>query len=129
MSSGPAEDPRLTRLAAICAALPEATREDSGRHAGFRVRRRTFAYFLDDHQGDGIVGLVCKAPWGEFDTLAASNPDRFYAPAYLAHRGWIGLRLDAGPIDWDEVEDLVTDSYLQVAPKKLAAQVQGGPRD
>ena len=32
------EPPRLRRLTAICLALPEATRELSGRHATFRVR-------------------------------------------------------------------------------------------
>ena len=31
---------RLERLSAICLALPEAKREDSGRHAAFRVRGR-----------------------------------------------------------------------------------------
>ena len=45
-------------------------------------------------------------------------------PAYLGPRGWIGLRLDVDPIDWDEVADLVTDSYLRVAPKRLGAQVK-----
>jgi hypothetical protein len=118
-----AEDPRLRRLAAICLALPEATREDSGRHATFRIRKRAFAYWLDDHHGDGIVGVVCKARWGETDALIAADPDRFYRPAYVGPRGWVGLRLDLGDIDWTEVTDLVTESYLSMAPKTLTAQV------
>jgi hypothetical protein len=118
-----AEDPRLRRLAAICLALPEATREDSGRHATFRIRKRAFAYWLDDHHGDGIVGVVCKARWGEADALIAADPDRFYRPAYVGPRGWVGLRLDLGDIDWIEVTDLVTESYLSMAPKTLTAQV------
>src|SRR5687767_9136659 len=116
-------DPRLDRLSEICLELPEATREDSGRHAGFRVRGRTFAYFLDDHHGDGIVGLVCKLPPGEQETLLEVDPDRFYKPSYLHHRGWIGLRLDRGAVDWDEVTGLAVDSYRLVAPKRLAALV------
>jgi predicted DNA-binding protein (MmcQ/YjbR family) len=118
------EDARLTRLSAICLALPEATRELTGKHATFRIRRKTFAYFLDDHHGDGIVGLTCRAPWGEPGALVAGDQERFYMPAYLGPRGWIGVRLDVGPIDWDEVSDLVTDSYLRVAPKRLGAQVK-----
>jgi hypothetical protein len=118
-----AEDPRLGRLAEICVALPEATRQDSGRHAAFRIRKRAFAYWLDDHHGDGIVGLVCKARWGEADALIATDPERFYKPAYVGPRGWVGLRLDRGDIDWTEVTDLVTESYLSMAPKTLAAQV------
>jgi predicted DNA-binding protein (MmcQ/YjbR family) len=116
-------DPR-ERTSEICLALPEAEREDSGRHSTFRVRRRTFAYYLDDHQGDGIVGVVFKAPAGMNEALAGGAPDRFYMPAYIAHQGWLGLRLDAGPVDWAEVEDLVAESYALVAPKRLARLIE-----
>jgi predicted DNA-binding protein (MmcQ/YjbR family) len=113
----------LERLSEICAELPEAERELSGRHAVFRVRGRTFAYYLDDHRGnEGIVGVVFKAPAGE--GLIAAQPDRFYKAAYLHHRGWVGLRLDTDSVDWTEVADFVTDSYLAVAPKRLAAQLE-----
>jgi predicted DNA-binding protein (MmcQ/YjbR family) len=117
-------DPRA-RTSAICLALPEAERADSGRHSTFRVRGRTFAYYLDDHQGDGIVGVVFKAPAGMNEALAGGEPDRFYLPAYIAHRGWLGLRLDTGAVDWEEVEDMVTESYMLVAPKRLARQLGG----
>ena len=118
------EDPRLAHLTAICAALPETARERSGRHATFRVGRRTFAYYLDDHHGDGIVGVVWKGAEGQLEGLVDADPARFYRPAYLHHRGWIGLRLDRNAIDWDEVADFVTDGYLLVAPKRLAARVE-----
>jgi hypothetical protein len=122
------DDPRLRRLAEICLALPETTREDSGRHATFRIQKRAFAYWLDDHHGDGIDGIVCKARWGEADALVAADPERFYKPAYVGPRGWVGLRLDGGEIDWTEVTDLVTESYLSMAPKKLAEMVGEGRR-
>jgi predicted DNA-binding protein (MmcQ/YjbR family) len=35
-----------------------------------------------------------------------------------------GLRLDVGEVDWEEVGELVRESYRLVAPKRLAAQVQ-----
>jgi predicted DNA-binding protein (MmcQ/YjbR family) len=47
-------------------------------------------------------------------------------PAYVGPRGWVGLRLDVGKIDWEEVEELVTHSYQLCAPKKLAAMVDVG---
>ena len=94
----------------------------SGSHAIFRVRRRTFAYYLDDHHGDGIVGVVFKTPANE--GLIAADPDRFYMPSYIGHRGWAGLRLDRGGVDWTEVSDFLADSYLAVAPKRLAAQLE-----
>jgi hypothetical protein len=104
-------------------ALPEGLREYNGQHAAFRVRTRTFAYYLDDHHGDGIVALACKAPSGWNDALVRAEPDRFYRPSYIGPKGWVALRLDTGNIDWEEVEDLVLDSYLLVAPKRLAALV------
>jgi predicted DNA-binding protein (MmcQ/YjbR family) len=110
----------LERLSAICLELPEAKREDSGRHAAFRVRGRTFVYYLDDHHGDGIVGLNAKAAPGVAEQLIDEQPDRFYRPAYLGHRGWVGMRLDTPALDWDEVAGVVVESYRLCAPKSLA---------
>jgi predicted DNA-binding protein (MmcQ/YjbR family) len=42
-------------------------------------------------------------------------------PPYMAHHGWLGLRLDVGDVDWDEVEALVLQSYRLIAPKRLAS--------
>jgi hypothetical protein len=119
------EDPRLSRLSGICLELPEATRTDSGRHAGFTVRKKTFAWFLDDHHGDGIVSVCCKMGLGENEEIVGAAPKRFYLPAYIAHRGWVALRLDVGEIDWEEVAQLVAGSYSLVAPKTLAKLVRG----
>ena len=95
-----------------------------GRHAGFYIRKKTFAYFLDDHHGDGIVGVTCKVLPGDNNALVVSNPAKFYMPAYVASRGWVGLRLDIGEVDWEEVKELVTHSHLLIAPKRLAAAVR-----
>lgn len=120
------EDPRLARLSEICLGLPEAERTLSPPHATFRVRKKTFAYFLDNHRGDeGIVGLACKAPPGENTARAEQEPDRFYVPAYVGSRGWIGFRLDTPRIDWDEAEGLVVRSYQLTAPKRLVASLFG----
>jgi len=115
------EEPRLIRLTKICLALPEATRECMNSHAGFTIRKKTFAYFLNDHHGDGIVSVACKALPGENTALAAAQPVRFYLPAYIGPKGWVALRLDIGKVDWGEVAELVTASYRQIAPKRLVA--------
>jgi predicted DNA-binding protein (MmcQ/YjbR family) len=117
-------DARLARMAQICLALPEATREDTGQHATFRVRRKPFAYFLNNHHGDGIIGLWCKVLPGDNHALIRSDPKRFYMPAYVGPRGWVGLRLDTGEVDWEEVSELVRHSYLLIAPKSLCAKVR-----
>jgi phosphoribosylglycinamide formyltransferase-1 len=117
------EDERLTQLAAICEDFPEVERQYMGVHARFVVRKKTFAYFLNDHHGDGIVSLCVKVVPGENDELIASDPTRFYRPAYLGANGWVGLRLDMGEIDWDEVTAFAANSYRLLAPKRLAAQL------
>jgi predicted DNA-binding protein (MmcQ/YjbR family) len=119
----PAEDRRLVRLTKICLALPEASRMLSGDHAGFKVRKKTFGYFLNNHHGDGIVAVTFKAAPGDNAKLVALDPTRFYLPAYVGPRGWVGLRLDVGNVDWDEVADFVGDSYRLVAPKRLIAVI------
>ncbi len=111
---------RRARLTRLCAALPEA--EVSGdQHLSFRVRQRTFAYYLNDHHGDGLIAVCCKAPAGDQAFLIARDPEHFYKPAYLGARGWVSLRLDLPELSWEQVTRLVVTSYRLVAPKRLAA--------
>ena len=108
---------RVTRLAGE---LPEAA-VDGAEHLAFRVRGKTFAYLLDDHHGDGILGICAKAAPGEAAARAAADPARYYVPAYLGPKGWVGLRVDGAAVDWDEVAGVLVDAYRLVAPKRLAA--------
>jgi len=117
------EDPRLRRLSAICLTLPETSREARGDHADFRVRKKVFAYFLANHHGDGIVSVCVKSALAENVDRAGREPERFYLPAYIGARGWFGMRLDRGTIDWDEVENIVGNSYRLAAPKVLVKRL------
>jgi len=110
-------------LTPICLALPEAGEMTFGVHRRFVVREKTFAWFQGDHHGDGMTLLITKAEPGLAETLIGADPVRFLRPAY-SRTGWVGLRLDVGPIDWEEVHGLVVDSYLLIAPKRLAAVVR-----
>jgi hypothetical protein len=114
------KDGRLARLMKICLALPEAIQEPASRHATFLVRKRVFAYYLNDHHGDGIVSVCCKVLPGDNEALIAAHPERFYMPSYIGPRGWVALRLDVGGLDWNEVAELVVGSYQLIAPKRLA---------
>jgi len=118
------EDSRLSRLIEIALALPEVKYEMKGSHAQFMVRKKTFAYFLDNHHGDGIVAVARKALPGDNKALAEAQPGRFYLPAYIASRGWVALRLDVGKVHWDEAKDLLLGSYSMIAPKRLAERVE-----
>ena len=115
------EDERLVRLTKICLGFPRAEREIMGSHAGFKVKKKIFAYFLNDHHRDGIVGVVCKVLPGDNAALIKADPKRFYMPAYVGPRGWVGLRLDVGRVNWGEVKELAKGSYQLVVGKTLAA--------
>ena len=104
--------------------LPEAAHEDIGDHSSFSVRKKKFAYFLNSHHGDGIISVCFRTERGQNEVLLASDQTRFYSPAYIGPKGWVGLRLDSGKIDWTEVADFVTESYRLAAPKTLAGRIQ-----
>jgi len=125
MSKTPSTNPILQRLTATALVLPEVRRELSGSHASFRVRKKTFAYFLENHHGDGIVAVTCKVLPGENAALAKAQPQRYYLPAYIGPRGWVALRLDLPKINWSEVRELLLTSYLLTAPKRLASLARG----
>ena len=117
---------RLEKLSRICLALPQTAREDKGSHAAFSVVKKVFVYYLNDHHGDGIVGFCCKVLPGDNEQLIASNPQKFYMPAYVGSRGWVALRLDRRTVDWAEVKELVRCSYMLCAPKRLSRLVEAG---
>ena len=54
--------------------------------------------------------------------MIAADPERFFQPPYVGHRGWIGLRVDIAP-DRDEVANLLDEAYRQVAPRTLVRQL------
>src|SRR5271163_4452879 len=114
----------LKEVTRMCLALPETERSVRGDHADFRVRGKVFAYYLNNHHGDGIVSVRCKAVLGEAVNRVSRDPERFYLPAYIGPRGWFGLRLDGEAIDWSEVRNLVELSFELVAPKRLVNTYQ-----
>ena len=109
----------LDHLRAICLALPEATEQGGVGDPSFKVRDKIFAM---QHRFDDRPSMWCKAPPGAQDILVNSNPERFFVPPYVGHHGWVGVWLDV-EIDWDEVADLVEESYRMTAPKRLLAML------
>ena len=113
----------LKRLRAICMAFPEATeRLSHGEPTWFVQDKKVFVSFDDHHHGADRIAMTCPAPAGVQAALVDEEPRRFYVPAYVGHRGWIGVRLDVD-VNWDEVAGIVDDAYRLVAPKKLIAQL------
>lgn len=109
----------LARVRKICLALPETTERLSHGAPTFFVReKKSFVSYMDDHHGDGRLALWCAAPPGMQRGLVNASPEHFFVPPYVGFRGWIGVRLDRDP-DWDEIERVIRDAYVAIAPKAL----------
>lgn len=117
----------IERLRGICLALPEVTERLSHDEPSWFVRDKKLFVTTSNHHHDDRVGFWCAAAEGAQETLVDAAPDRFFRPPYVGHRGWLGVYLDV-PVDWDEVAALVEDAYRVVAPKKLAALLDGGAK-
>ena len=120
-----ASTPRRKRLVEICEAFPEIGIEPGGDgHLAFRIRKKTFAYYLFDHHGDGMIAFCCKSSLSEQHRLVRDDPTSFFVPAYLGSKGWIAIRLDLDEVDWETVSELARRAYQGVAPRKLAAAIE-----
>lgn len=112
----------LDELRRICLALPETTeRLSHGEPTWFVRGKKTFVMFADHHHDDRLA-FWCAAPPGVQAELVGEDPERYFRPPYVGHRGWLGVYLDV-EVDWREIGEIVTDAYRMIAPKTLAAQL------
>jgi hypothetical protein len=113
----------VERLRELCLALPEVTeRLSHGEPTWFVRGKKAFVTFANQHHDDR-VGFWCAAPEGAQEALVGSDPEHFFRPPYVGHRGWLGVYLDVDGVDWAHLEDIVEDAYRQIAPKTLIAQL------
>lgn len=117
----------LATLRAIALALPEAVeRESHGEPAWFVQGKRMFA-MLSDHHHDDRLAVWVAAPPGAQEALVDEDPERFFRPPYVGHRGWVGVYLDlAEPVDDEMLAELITDAYRMAAPRRLVQALDGG---
>ena len=127
-----ARERTLHHIRKICLGLPETSERPSHGAPTFFVRdKRAFLMVLTNHHGDGRFAIWCAAPAGLQAMLVEADPERFFVPPYVGHRGWLGVRLDRG-LDWDEITGIAEDAYAEVAPPRLveAARLEDvGPGD
>jgi YjbR len=126
----------IERLRPLCLALPEAYEELAWVGVRWAVRKRTFAHVLNIEDGRPPSYAVAAGTDGPCPvlTLRASATDiaaygNLGSPYFTADwgRGVVGLKLGVGT-DWDEVAEMVTESYCVMAPKRLAEAVLSARR-
>ncbi|MFC4149595.1 MmcQ/YjbR family DNA-binding protein [Micromonospora mangrovi] len=135
--TGPGDVPPeiLDRLRPVCLGLPETYEEPAWVGTRWRIRKRTFAHVLavgPDHPAararaaatdQPFCVLTFRSPGDEIGGLIGGGHP-FYKPDWAADV--VGMVLD-GTVGWDEVAELLTESYRVLAPKRLAAQVDRPP--
>jgi hypothetical protein len=118
MSERPSDPGTWESLRAICAALSEVSeRKSHGELAWFvgnGKRARQFASTWDHHHDDRNA-VVMAAPAGAQERLVVDDPQRYFRPPYVGSKGWIGIYLDTGDIDWDLVELHLTDAHATIS--------------
>jgi hypothetical protein len=125
-------DEILDRLRALCAALPEAHEELAWVGVRWRIRGRTFAHVLVVDHGwpaayaraaatDGPVTLLTFRSAGDELDLLRGTGHPFFAPVWRDDE--VGMQI-GGDVDWEEVAELITESYCLQAPKRLSALVE-----
>jgi hypothetical protein len=127
-TSGPIQVPEdiVERVRALCMALPEvATRVDDSRTRtrstaqSFDIRRRSFCLLVavEEPSGKPAPLLVLRADPDEREALLSIGHP-YFAPR--GGRDRIGVLL-TDDTDWEEIRELVTESYRILAPQKLTA--------
>jgi hypothetical protein len=123
----------VEQVRAICDRLPEARQEDAWVGTRWRIRKETFAHVVAVADGwppayaravgrrGPVTVLTFQSSGAELEALSNVG-EPFFRPPWRP--GIVGMVLDGDvAVDWDEVGELVTESYCLLAPARLAAQV------
>ena len=109
----------MLKLRARCLRLPESYEQETWDAPTFRVREKIFVKAGCEAN---VWVAWCKALPGVQEMLVTADPTHYFVPPYLGGRGWVGIHL-RDDVDWDDVSDLVEESYRLVAPKRLAERI------
>lgn len=113
---------QLGRVRAACLALPQSSERPSHGGPAFFIRdKKCFVMFLDDHHEDGRLAIWCAAPDGVQAEMVETEPDRFFRPPYVGHRGWLGVHLRT--VADAELVAIVTEAFRTVAPATVLREL------
>ena len=102
----------------LALALPGVEEGTSYGTPAFRVRGKLFARLHDS--GDS---LVVRIDLDERDDLLGAKPEAFHVTDHYLGHPWVLARLSA--VRRDELGDLLEQAWRKVAPRRLAASLDG----
>jgi hypothetical protein len=112
----------VERVRALCLSFPRTEeRLSHGEPTWFAGGRKSFVMYADHHHDDREA-FWAAAPDGVQAAMVAEDPGRYFRPAYVGTRGWVGVYLDVPDVDWDRVEEVVEDAWRCVAGPRLVAE-------
>lgn len=114
----------VRRVRAACDHLPEIHEEQPRAEVRWRIRGSTFADLRTRQDDDGTV--FTYVTFHAREELAA-----LIASGHPFYPGWGGglvamVLTDDDTTDWDDLSELLTESYCLLAPKKLVALLGSG---
>ena len=110
----------LGELRSICTALPDVHEEQSWAGRRWCIRKRNFAHVLTIEGPTGPNTILTFRSSGDELEVLHTKGHPFFRPGWGSNV--VGMVLD-GDTDWEEVGELLIESYCVLAPKKLAALV------
>jgi hypothetical protein len=100
----------------IALSLPEVIEKPWFNTPGFRVKDKGFLRIRSEAEG-GLVVFVDDLD--EKEALLASDPDKFFTTPH--YDGYPTVLVDLAAVDNDELTELIVDSWLVKAPKRVRA--------
>jgi predicted DNA-binding protein (MmcQ/YjbR family) len=111
----------LRRVREFCLAKPQTAEKQSRGHIPvITVGGKNFCIFW---RADGRPNVCFSTPPGMQQVLVREDPERYFVPAYMGVRGWVGIRLDVD-VDWAALENVANESYSFAAPQPKASKTQ-----
>ena len=116
---------QLTRVRTACLTLPETSERPSHGGPAFFVKNTLcFVMFLNDHHDDGRLAIWCAAPAGVQAEMVETEPQRFFRPPYVGHRGWRGVEL--AEVSTPELTAICREAFCSVAPPTVRKLLTDG---
>jgi len=124
---------------AITSGLPEVTSRVGGHDAmrQWQVRKKTFVWerplrksdleALGEAAPDGAILGAWLADEAEKFALIEGNPAVYFTTPHF--NGYAAVLINLAAIEGDELTEVITDSWLNRAPKRLAAEFLSASAD
>lgn len=113
------DDPWLAEVRAVCLSFPESAEVEAWGRPTFRAGKMFCVYSgTDDHPN----AIILQADDDERPALLEDH--RFFLAPYWRAAPWISFDLDAAPLDWQEVGELIDASYRRVALKRMVKSLE-----